>query len=603
MRSNPTLLWMQACGLVCLALLASCRTPLYECGEIYAEHNLGSDVNSPYDDFAPLMYNYDRLLFTSNRPAGDHDLEFVDTLSAYGENIYAAGFEGGLPVNPILIEDPPLNTLRNDGSAGVYIDPRSNRVELYFARFRDDEQRSDADLFMTTYENGRWTPAVSLGPRINSPDWDAQPAISPDGNFLVFSSDRPNRFDESDAEVNDIDLYVSRRLPDGSWAAPVRLSNHINSESDDITPAFGIGNDLYYASRTESANQNYDIAVARNLGAGQWGQGEFLPWPFNDPVGNDHSPAPWADSLYFASDRVGGCGGYDLYAERVCEAVIVRGVVSSAPEMHDREKILVTDESGIQVAALDVSYDGAFEYGLQPGGSYTFTYDNPCNPAAVEPITVDALCSVDPTIIRMGFDAPPSQPGPLDLPDYAVPFFVTGYYKPSTPENIHDLRLKFAYNLIGEDSTSYIEFPGDKYDDIAEKVETALERTSTLLEDYMRQFLDECWDGTTQIVISVEGFADPRPIFDKARYADEAIFDPGLNMFVDRGERVDNEILSRMRAYFTARELIARLERSDVYRQVRDRVQFEINGTVFSEADPLPYELQRRIVINAMLRE
>ena len=43
---------------------------------------------------------------------------------------------------------------------------------------------------------------------------------------------------------------------------------------------------------------------------------------------------------------------------------------------------------------------------------------------------------------------------------------------PNTTDNLQDLRLKFAYNLVGSaDSTSYIERPGEEYDGFAKVVD------------------------------------------------------------------------------------------------------------------------------------
>lgn len=49
------------------------------------------------------------------------------------------------------------------------------------------------DIYRSILRDGHWTPAVNLGPRINSPHDEYRPVLSSDmqSQFLVFSSDRP----------------------------------------------------------------------------------------------------------------------------------------------------------------------------------------------------------------------------------------------------------------------------------------------------------------------------------------------------------------------------------------------------------------------------
>lgn len=65
------------------------------------------------------------------------------------------------------------------------------------------------------------TGAVALDSTINVPGAiDYTPFVAPDESFLLFTSNRPRRDDREDMHV-----HVSFRAADGSWSAPVRVSD------------------------------------------------------------------------------------------------------------------------------------------------------------------------------------------------------------------------------------------------------------------------------------------------------------------------------------------------------------------------------------------
>lgn len=83
-----------------------------------------------------------------------------------------------------------------------------------------------------------------LGPGVNSElhDWDA--FVAPDESYLIFSSqDRPD-------SVGAQDLYISFRNEDGSWTEARNMGPRVNSPSDEICPSVSIdGEILFFTSR------------------------------------------------------------------------------------------------------------------------------------------------------------------------------------------------------------------------------------------------------------------------------------------------------------------------------------------------------------------
>ena len=89
---------------------------------------------------------------------------------------------------------------------------------------------------------GRFARAEPFGGALNTPASESDPELSPDGRTLLFWSDRAGG-------AGSADLYASRRGTDGRWSAPVPLRGAANSAWFDFTPALSAdGRWLYFAS-------------------------------------------------------------------------------------------------------------------------------------------------------------------------------------------------------------------------------------------------------------------------------------------------------------------------------------------------------------------
>lgn len=577
--------WLAVCVAPGILYLAAGCSSLKECAGTSAEGNLGSVVNSPYDDFAPVLYGANQLLFTSNRNGGKSGI-YRDSLAHFGEDVYTSDFLQDMFSAPDLVLDPPLNTYDNDGTSSFYYDAQNNRVEMYFSSFARAENKDDADIYMCTFAGGEWSEKKLVAGGVNSTGWDAQPAVSPDGRTLVFASDRTGGY-------GGVDLYLSTRRSDGSWMPPVNLGTGINSRFDDMTPVLTVDRKLYYATQAFSADRTFDI-VAVDLADGVRGTPVALPFPVNSRS-DEISPSMWGDSLMFASNRPGGCGGYDLYAMRLCNDVLVRGEVVSPPRFRPYDYVSVLDADGTPLKTVPVTA-GYFETSVPARRTLTLRYENQCYDG--EPITqvIETPCAVEPVVIKTRFEVP-DRVVRLSFDSYEIPFFVTGYYQPNTTDNLADLRLRFAYNLFGSsDSTRYIEFPDESYTSFAAEVDRAMVEAVTAVEQEYGLFEGLCNDGRGMLDITIEGFADPRGFTPVARYAGGEIADADRGVFVQPGMPMNNQLLSTLRAYYSMLTLREMLQRNPRYSQYRDRIRFHIQGRGVDD-EPVPYELQRKIVI------
>ncbi len=226
---------------------------------------------------------------------------------------------------PARMLDEIINTSADD------YEPRlsADGLTLFFVRGKAGE---NADIYVSTRTPKGWDKPGPLAD-VNSEYDDLGPEPSGDGQSLYFYSDRPGG-------SGGYDLWVAHRGRTG-WRTPINLGPLVNSEFNDYGPALTPdGATLYYSSnrpepqppasrlgqdlamprwpatlREDFYRRDYDLYLAPITEQGL-GCAKALV-SLNTPY-NEGAPAvsSFGDFLYFASDRPGGQGGFDLYRSR-----------------------------------------------------------------------------------------------------------------------------------------------------------------------------------------------------------------------------------------------------------------------------------------------
>jgi hypothetical protein len=103
-----------------------------------------------------------------------------------------------------------------------------------------------------------WSAPVNLGPTLNTAYTEAGVFITRDGLSLYFSSDRPGG-------AGNLDLWVSERARvEDSWGAPRNLGSVINTTFSDTTPAVSVdGHWMFFASNRTGGVGDLDLYVSR----------------------------------------------------------------------------------------------------------------------------------------------------------------------------------------------------------------------------------------------------------------------------------------------------------------------------------------------------
>ncbi len=187
---------------------------------------------------------------------------------------------------------------------------------MYFYSKRNNSKYTD--LYKSTFANGKWTNPVELR-GLNSPFDDQSPFISEDEKFIVFSSNRDGsiEFKLPNGKIGvSRDLYYAEQVG-GKWAKASSLSDKINTEEMEENP-FLHGNDFYF-TRYPFGNPSEAKIWKAKITGNNLKEPELLPSPINQEGSSNIAAVISKDGkyIYFASNRAGGYGGYDIYRSKI----------------------------------------------------------------------------------------------------------------------------------------------------------------------------------------------------------------------------------------------------------------------------------------------
>jgi len=121
-----------------------------------------------------------------------------------------------------------------------------------------------SNIYVSTYENKRWNPAVSLGKPINSKYYEAQACFTPNGKSIYFSSNRKE-------SIGGMDIFRSDQQENGTWGEPVNLGPGINTILSEEAPIMSPdGKRLYFSSQGHSTMGGFDAFYSEVLADGSF---------------------------------------------------------------------------------------------------------------------------------------------------------------------------------------------------------------------------------------------------------------------------------------------------------------------------------------------
>lgn len=319
--------------------------------------------NSRRADYSPMLCGdeYDQLYFTStrNEAQGDELSGITGTKSA--DIFFAQKDDKGHWQRPQAIESG-LNSEHDEGACSFAPDQRT----MYLTQCATDPQYPRYATIMTSNRSdAAWSKPNLLEISKDTLSSFAHPAISPDGQWLYFTSDMPGG-------QGGLDIWRTRLTSSGT-AGVENLGTPINTPGDEMFPTFRPNGDLYFSSDGHPGMGGLDIFIAK---ADAWGKVtiEHPGYPLNsqgDEFGMTFEGM--RNRGYFCTNRGDGRSSEHIYWFENPE--IVQTVKGWVYEMEAYElpaaQIYMVGSDGTN-RHLSVKGDGSFETEVQPGVEYLF---------------------------------------------------------------------------------------------------------------------------------------------------------------------------------------------------------------------------------------
>ncbi len=331
--------------------------------------NMIGRINSRFPDMFPFI-TADTQAFYFTRWINNMDLDFY----------YAKPDTCGGWLTARNMGSPP-NTADQEIGQTISADGHY----LFFTRCENRSEngweQGGCDLFMAyrTGPDSAWSIPQSFGGTINSPAYEGMACLSPDNRQLYFVSDRPGGH-------GGMDIWVSN-FDNGLWQEPHNLGPKINTVGNDMSPFLHIdGRTLYFSSNGRAGMGGYDLYMSHKINDTDWSAPVNLGYPINTPF-DEMSECVTVDGkkLYFASDRDSVAGNYDIYEMKMPEQLqpipvnYVKGIVYDSIS---KSKLNYTSIYVINAKRGDTIYhflsnrgDGSFMITLPVGGTYAFAAD------------------------------------------------------------------------------------------------------------------------------------------------------------------------------------------------------------------------------------
>ena len=319
--------------------------------------------NSRRADYCPVLFGdeFDQLYFTSTRNEAQGDELSGITGTKQGDIFYSQKDDKGKWSKPEDVSGG-VNTAYDEGACCFSVDGR----EMYLTQcVTDPSYPRYAQIVKSNRSDAVWSKATEVKLTGDTLSSYAHPAISPDGEWLYFSSDMPGG-------KGGLDIWRVRITPAG-YGGVENLGEPINTAGDEAFPTFRPNGDLYFSSNGHPGLGGLDIFIAKVGKDGRYhlshpgyplnSQGDDFGMTFEGPYNRG----------FFSSNR-GDARGWDHIYSFV-NPEIMQTVKGWVYEMDGYElpaaQVYVVGDDGTN-EKMSVHSDGSFTKVLDPGVSYLF---------------------------------------------------------------------------------------------------------------------------------------------------------------------------------------------------------------------------------------
>lgn len=339
--------------------------------------------NSRRADYCPMLFGdqYDQLYFSSTRNDAQGDELSGITGAKPGDIFVSQKDDKGKWGRPQTIETG-LNSEYDEGAC--CFKPDGSTMYLTQCSTDPDYPRY-ATIVTANRSDAAWGKPNKLELTHDTLSSYAHPAISPDGEWLYFTSDMPGG-------KGGLDIWRVRLTSAGTGGVE-NLGEPINTEGDEMFPTFRPNGDFYFSSNGHPGLGGLDIFIAKVNRHGRY-ELEHPGYPLNS-MGDDFGMTfeGLKNQGFFSSNRGDGRGWDHIYSFENPE--IIQTVKGWVYEMDAYElpsaQVHMVGSDGTNVK-LSVKGDGSFEQEVKPNVDYIFLavcdgFLNHVEELSVKPVT------------------------------------------------------------------------------------------------------------------------------------------------------------------------------------------------------------------------
>jgi len=339
--------------------------------------NMGEKINTKSDEYSPVLSLDENVMyFTSRRirPDGSNAKVIDNETGSCYEDVYIVfRNEDGTWNEPELMSFKDHELDEHEATVSTSAD--GIVVYIYLDR------EGGGDLFSSEFESGDSEfSLINLKGEINSPSWETHATLTPDGNVLFFTSNRPGGY-------GGLDIYRVIKLPNGEWSKAEVLPAPINTPYDEDCPFIHpSGNLLYFSSNSDQSMGEYDIFYSEIL--------TQQPLKFSNPVALGYPVNTVDNDMFFMTNASGdrgyyssthstdGFGGQDIYyiefeKPKIGSLAILKGFIKMVDGSQIPDNLSITlnsDKIDQEQLFKPRMTDGGFVMALQPCNDYTIEY-------------------------------------------------------------------------------------------------------------------------------------------------------------------------------------------------------------------------------------
>ena len=251
-------------------------------------------INNEFGKALDTFQTFSKLAGETKAKGGMKNREFI------GQEIQACKNAINFKSNPAVFSKISLGSDFNQGSINDNPAVSFDGNTMVYT-----ERRGMVNaIFFSTKEKGKWQPPSEITAQLNAGEDCSSSSLNSDGTELFLY--KTDNYDGS--------IYSSNYI-NGAWTPIKKLNRNINTKFYESHAAVSAdGKKLYFTSNRDGGQGNLDIYVSEKDATGDWGPAVNLGAAINTPFNEDTPFITENESvLYFSSEGHNSMGGFDNF--------------------------------------------------------------------------------------------------------------------------------------------------------------------------------------------------------------------------------------------------------------------------------------------------